>query len=85
MRFVSPRWDLDAGSWWQWGYVAAAVGVVHLLWVSRDRLGRGPLVAGAYFLVAGNDPGRYQEFTRAGVEATIAVDPRGGGGLRLIW
>jgi len=45
LMFVHPRWQIDAGAWWQYLFPVAAAGVVAALWLTRDRLGRGPLVA----------------------------------------
>jgi tetratricopeptide (TPR) repeat protein len=45
LMFVYPRWQIDAGAWWQYVFPVAAAGVVAALWLTRDRLGRGPLVA----------------------------------------
>ncbi len=45
LAFIYPRWEIDAGRWWQYVYPLAAVGVLAALWLLRGRLGRGPLVA----------------------------------------
>jgi hypothetical protein len=45
LAFIYPRWEIDAGQWWQYVYPLAAVGVLAALWLLRGRLGRGPLVA----------------------------------------
>jgi tetratricopeptide (TPR) repeat protein len=45
LTFVYPRWEINAGQWWQWLFPAAAIGVVATLWLMRARLGRGPLAA----------------------------------------
>jgi len=49
LMFIYPRWQIDAGVWWQWLFPLAALGVVMLLWCQRERWGRGPLVAVLYF------------------------------------
>jgi tetratricopeptide (TPR) repeat protein len=49
LMFVYPRWQIDAGAWWQHLFPVAAAGVVAALWLTRDRLGRGPLVAVLFF------------------------------------
>jgi tetratricopeptide (TPR) repeat protein len=45
LMFIYPRWEIDAGAWWQYLFPVAAAGVVAALWFARARLGRGPLVA----------------------------------------
>ncbi|MBT3295347.1 MAG: tetratricopeptide repeat protein [Verrucomicrobia bacterium] len=47
--FNYPRWEIDAGAWWQYLYPLAAVSVVVSLWIARRRIGRGPLVAVLFF------------------------------------
>lgn len=50
--FVYPRWALDAGDGRQYLYPAATVAAVAALWLARVRIGRGPLAAATFFLVA---------------------------------
>ena len=47
--FIYPRWQLNAGSWWQWLYPVTAVGLLFTLWLVRGRIGRGPLAAALFF------------------------------------
>ncbi len=47
--FAYPRWEVDAGHWWQCGFPVAAAGSVAALWLARRRLGRGPLVGALFF------------------------------------
>jgi len=47
--FNYPRWEIDAGVWWQYLYPLSAAVVMVLLWFSRKRVGRGPLVAVLFF------------------------------------
>ena len=47
--FFYPRWRIDAGAWWQYLYPLAAVAAVIALWLARQRVGRGPLVALLFF------------------------------------
>jgi Flp pilus assembly protein TadD len=49
LTFVYPRWHIDAGSWWQWLFPAAALGVFVALWLLRGRIGKGPLAAVLFF------------------------------------
>jgi tetratricopeptide (TPR) repeat protein len=49
LMFIYPRWEIDAGVWWQYLFPAAAAAVVVGLWLARNRLGRGPLVAVLFF------------------------------------
>src|SRR3989441_5175563 len=51
LSFIYPRWEVDAGAWWQWPLPLAAAGVVAALWRLRDRIGRGPLAAVLYFAI----------------------------------
>jgi protein O-mannosyl-transferase len=48
--FVYPRWQPDAGVWWQWLYPAGALGALAALWLGRGRLGRGPLTALLFYV-----------------------------------
>lgn len=45
LTFIYPRWHIDDTVWWQYGFPAAALIVIILLWTLRGALGRGPLVA----------------------------------------
>jgi len=49
LTFIYPRWQIDAGLWWQYLFPAAAVAVIFILWVMRRRIGKGPLVAVLFF------------------------------------
>jgi len=49
LTFIYPRWEINAGVWWQWLFPAAAAAAAGLLWGLRRRLGRGPLVAALFF------------------------------------
>ncbi|MHC4218863.1 MAG: tetratricopeptide repeat protein, partial [Planctomycetota bacterium] len=49
LMFVYPRWEIDAGVWWQYLFPIAAAAVVAGLWLARSRIGRGPLVAVLFF------------------------------------
>jgi len=51
LTFIYPRWTIDAGSWWQWLFVAGCVAVVAGLWLARRRIGAGPLVGTLCFVV----------------------------------
>ena len=48
--FIYPRWEIDAGVWWQYAFPAAAAVLAVLLFVARERVGRGPLVAWLFFV-----------------------------------
>jgi tetratricopeptide (TPR) repeat protein len=45
LTFNYPRWDAAAASRWQLLWPAAAAALVVCLWLARERIGRGPLVA----------------------------------------
>ena len=47
--FNYPRWQIDPSMWWQYLYPTGVVLVVVVLWLSRKRLGRGPLVGVLFF------------------------------------
>lgn len=49
LSFNYPRWEIDAGVWWQYLFPLGFAALVILLWVGRKRLGRGPLVAMLFF------------------------------------
>ena len=49
LTFFYPRWEVSTAVWWQFLYPTAALAAVGGLWVSRKRLGRGPLVAVLFF------------------------------------
>jgi len=51
LAFVYPRWSIDVGQWWQWAFPLAAAAVVAALWLGQGRMGRGPLVAVAFFVI----------------------------------
>jgi tetratricopeptide (TPR) repeat protein len=48
--FIYPRWQLNAGSWWQWLYPVFAAGALLTLWLARTRIGRGPATAVFFFV-----------------------------------
>jgi tetratricopeptide (TPR) repeat protein len=47
--FNYPRWQVDAGVWWQYIYPAGVLFVLLFLWIIRDRVGSGPLVGLLFF------------------------------------
>jgi len=47
--FVYPRWELDAGAWWQWLFPAGAIALVGAVWLRRRRT-RAPLAALLFFI-----------------------------------
>jgi tetratricopeptide (TPR) repeat protein len=49
LTFIYPRWDLDAGVWWQWLFPLVALAVLAGLWRFQRRIGRGPLTAALFF------------------------------------
>lgn len=48
--FIYPRWHPDTGSFWQWLFPVTAMVALFLLWLGRNRLGRGPATALFYFI-----------------------------------
>ena len=49
LTFIYPRWQIDSGVWWQYLFPLAAVVVIFILWLLRQRIGKGPLVAVLFF------------------------------------
>ncbi len=47
--FNYPRWEIDAGVWWQYLFPLGFAALVIVLWAGRKRLGRAPLVAMLFF------------------------------------
>ena len=43
LLFFYERWRLDTSALWQWAYPAAVMAVAVALWLSRHRIGRGPI------------------------------------------
>jgi tetratricopeptide (TPR) repeat protein len=50
--FIYPRWTVDAMAWWQYLFPVTAVIAVAALWWWRGRIGKGPVTAVAYFVLA---------------------------------
>jgi tetratricopeptide (TPR) repeat protein len=50
--FIYPRWAISTHAWWQYLFPISAVLAVAALWWWRARIGRGPVTAVAYFVVA---------------------------------
>jgi len=48
---VYPQWHIDAGAVWQYLFPLAVVACLASLWLWRERLGRGPLVACKAFVI----------------------------------
>jgi hypothetical protein len=51
LTFSYPRWSIDAGSWWQYLFPAAALGAMIALYMKRERIGRGPFAAFFFFVL----------------------------------
>ncbi|MGO9312932.1 MAG: tetratricopeptide repeat protein [Syntrophobacteraceae bacterium] len=49
--FNYPHWNVDDRVWWQYLYLISAAALFLLLWLKRDRFGRGPLSASLFFAV----------------------------------
>src|SRR5207237_6951480 len=45
LTFMYPLWTIDAHAWWQYLFPAAAAALIAALFVARQRIGKGPLVA----------------------------------------
>ncbi len=51
LAVIYPHWDIRATNPLAWGYVVATIAVAVLLWSSRYRIGRGPLVGALFFAI----------------------------------
>ncbi len=51
LTFIYPRWNINAGQWWQWSFLLALAVVMAGLWGGRRRIGRGPVVAMLFFVL----------------------------------
>jgi tetratricopeptide (TPR) repeat protein len=49
LTFIYPRWQIEAGAWWQYLYPLATAGLLAGLWLLRDRVGKGVWVAFMHF------------------------------------
>jgi len=45
LAFMYPRWTIDTRSWWQYLFPGGAAAVLLVLWLARQRLGKGPLIS----------------------------------------
>lgn len=50
LTFIYPKWQIDAGIWWQYLFPLSLAGVLAALWLGRRRIGKAPLVAALFFL-----------------------------------
>jgi Flp pilus assembly protein TadD len=48
--FVYPHWQPNPGLWWQWLYPATVIIVLLALWLSQNRIGRGPVTALCFYV-----------------------------------
>ena len=51
LAVIYPLWEIDVGDLLAWGYVVGAVVLAALLWLGRQRIGRGPLAGALFFAV----------------------------------
>ena len=49
LAFNYPRWHVDPGAAWQYAFPVAALVTAAVLWLTRSRIGRGPLTAVLFF------------------------------------
>jgi lipoprotein NlpI len=52
LTFSYPRWDVNAAVPWQYLFPLAALAALAVLWLLRDRIGRGPLAAVLFFALS---------------------------------
>jgi tetratricopeptide (TPR) repeat protein len=50
LSFIYPKWNIDPGALWQWTFPLGVLVVIAVLWLMRDRWGRGPLAAVLIFI-----------------------------------
>lgn len=50
--FYYPRWDVSTKVWWQYVHPSATLGFFALLWVKREKWGRGLFVAAVHFYLS---------------------------------
>ena len=51
LAVIYPRWDVSVADMLAWGFLAACVAVVVVLWLLRHRIGRGPGAGVSFFAV----------------------------------
>lgn len=51
LAVIYPRWEIDATEPLAWLFVAATTAVASLLWIMRNRIGRGPMACALFFWV----------------------------------
>ena len=52
LMFIYPRWEIDATTWWQYLFPAGALAAFILLWITRNRLGRGAFAGVTVFAIS---------------------------------
>ena len=51
LSVIYPLWNISLGDPWAWLYLAAAMALAGVLWLTRHRIGRGPLAGALFFVV----------------------------------
>ena len=51
LAVIYPRWNISLGDPWAWLYLAGAAALAATLWLTRHRIGRGPLAGALFFAV----------------------------------
>jgi len=51
LTFIYPRWNVDAGIWWQYVFLVVVLIASVALWLGRNRFGTGPFVAVLFFTI----------------------------------
>jgi tetratricopeptide (TPR) repeat protein len=49
--FSYPRWSVDDTRWWQYLFPVSALATLIVLYLKRERIGRGPLAAALFFVI----------------------------------
>ena len=51
LAVIYPRWDISIADPLGWGCLAASIAAAAALWLSRHRIGRGPLAGALFFAI----------------------------------
>ncbi|MXZ35034.1 MAG: tetratricopeptide repeat protein [Acidobacteria bacterium] len=51
LAVIYPLWEVSLGDHWAWLYLAGAAALAATLWLTRHRIGRGPLAGALFFAV----------------------------------
>ena len=52
LAMIYPRWQINARIWWQYLFPVGVLLATTALWIWRNRIGKGPVAAVAFFIIA---------------------------------